>query len=58
MSTVEQAIGGTHEPCTVTLFRTSAEDALLSRRVFDTLVAAHYLEIDGTGRYRKAHGGY
>lgn len=88
MSTVEQAIGGTHEPCTVTLFRTSAEDALLRRargeyrempgmrltveqamrlwdldrqtcrRVFDTLVAAHYLEIDGTGRYRKAHGGY
>ena len=27
-------------------------------RLFDSLVAARYLEIDNTGRYRKAHGGY
>lgn len=26
--------------------------------IFDCLVAAHFLEVDGTGRYRKAHGGY
>ena len=26
--------------------------------LFDSLVAARFLEIDGTGRYRKAHAGY
>ena len=78
--------GRTHEPCTVVLFRTSRQDALLRRvrgeyrempgmrltfeqamrlwnidrqacaTVLNSLVAAHYLEIDGFGRYRKAHG--
>ena len=80
--------GATHEPCTVTLFRTSQEDHLLRRvrgefrempgmrltidqamrlwmidrttctRLFDSLVAARFIEIDRTGRYRKAHSGY
>lgn len=27
-------------------------------KVLDSLVASHYLEFDGTGRYRKAHSGY
>ena len=78
--------GDTHEPCTITLFRTSTEDNLLRRargeyrempglrltldqakrlwdldrrtctRLLDSLVASHYLEIDGTGRYRKSCG--
>jgi len=78
----------THEPCTVTLFRTMADDALLRRvrgeyrempgmrltvdqamrlwmldrhncvKVLDSLVAAHFLERDGNGRYARAHGGY
>ena len=25
---------------------------------FDSLVASHYLEIDGSGRFRKTHSGY
>jgi hypothetical protein len=88
MSEVEQVTGVTHQPCTISPFRTSEEDVLLRRargefrempgmrltieqamrlwgldrqaclRLFDSLVAAHYLEVDGTGRYRKAHGGY
>jgi hypothetical protein len=88
MSRVERTTGRTHEPCITTIFRTSAEDALLRRargeyrempgmrltieqamrlwnldrqtcgRLFDSLVAAHYLEIDSTGRYRKTHSGY
>ena len=88
MSGVEATTGGTHEPCTVTLFRTSQEDPLLRRvrgefrempgmrltidqamrlwtidrttcaAVFDSLVAARFLELDATGRYRKTHRGY
>ena len=88
MSGVEPAPGGTHEPCTITLFRTTGEDALLRRvrgeyrempgmrltfdqamrlwnvdrqacaTVLNSLVASHCLEIDGFGRYRKAHCGY
>lgn len=80
--------GQTHEPCNVTLFRTSQEDHLLRRvrgeyrempgmrltidqamrywmidwttctSLFDSLVAARFLERDATGRYRLAHSGY
>lgn len=80
----EVETGGTHEPCTVTLFTTSREDNLLRRvrgeyrempgmrltidqamrfwvidwatctSVFDSLVAVRFLELDNTGRYRKA----
>lgn len=80
--------GPTHEPCTVTLFRTAKEDSLLRRvrgeyrempgmrltfeqamrlwnldrqacaNVLNSLVASRFLQIDTTGRYRKAHGGY
>jgi hypothetical protein len=80
--------GGTHEPCTVMLFRTAREDSLLRRvrgeyrempgmrltieqamrlwnldrqacvNVLDSLVASHFLQIDTTGRYQRAHGGY
>ena len=87
-SEAEAMTGATHEPCTVTLFRTSQEDHLLRRvrgefrempgmrltvdqamrlwmidrttctSLFDSLVAARFLEIDRTGRYRKAHRGY
>lgn len=76
------------EPCTVTLFTTSSDDALLRRvrgefrempgmrltidqaarlwtldrdtcaKIFDSLVAARFLEVDVNGRYRKAHCGY
>lgn len=79
--------GRTHEPCTVTLFRTSREDNLLRRvrgefrempgmrltvdqamrfwmidrttctSLFDSLVAARFLELDATGRYHKTHCG-
>lgn len=78
----------THEPCTVMLFRTSKQDALLRRvrgefrempgmrltieqamrlwnldrgvcsDTMDALVASRYLEVDESGRYRKAHCGY
>jgi hypothetical protein len=78
----------THQPCTVTLFRTSRQDALLRRargefrempgmrltidqamRLWDldrptcqsllqSLVDAHFLELDLYGRYRKSHSGY
>lgn len=78
----------THGPCTVTLFRTAAQDALLRRvrgeyrempgmrltieqamrlwdldyqtcaSVLDSLIASHFLAVDGSGRYRKAHNGY
>jgi hypothetical protein len=88
MSRVGTATGGTHEPCTITLFRKTGEDALLRRvrgeyrempgmrltfeqamrlwnidrqtcaTVLNSLVASRYLEIDGFGRYRKAHSGY
>jgi hypothetical protein len=88
MSGVGTATGGTHEPCTVMLFRTAREDALLRRvrgeyrempgmrltfeqamrlwnidrqacaTVLNSLVASRFLEIDGFGRYRKAHSGY
>lgn len=87
MSEVEATTGGTHEPCTVTLFRTSRQDQLLRRvrgefrempgmrltidqamrfwmidrttcaSLFDSLVAACFLELDATGRYRKTHTG-
>jgi len=80
--------GGTHQPCTVMLFKTSDDKRLLARvrgefrempgmrltidqamrlwildraactRIFDSLVAERFLEIDGTGRYRKPHSGY
>jgi len=82
------ATGGTHEPCTVTLFKSASEDALLRRvrgeyrempgmrltieqamrlwnidrrtcaAVFNSLIASHFLEMDGFGRFRKAHSGY
>jgi len=82
------AAGGTHEPCTIMLYRTSKEDALLARArgeyrempgmrltidqamrlwdldrrtcqtMLDSLVAAHFLDIDVHGRYRKSHSGY
>ena len=82
------ATGGTHEPCTVTLFKSASEDALLRRvrgeyrempgmrltieqamrlwnidrqacaSVFNSLIASHFLEMDGFGRFRKAHSGY
>ena len=88
MSGVGTATGGTYEPCTITLFKTASEDALLRRvrgeyrempgmrltfdqamrlwnmdrqvcaTVLNSLVASRYLQIDGFGRYRKAHGGY
>jgi hypothetical protein len=88
MSAVGVTTGDTHEPCTVTLFRTSREDNLLRRvrgeyrempgmrltidqamrlwmvdrttctSLFDSLVAAGFLELDRTGRYRKTHCGY
>jgi hypothetical protein len=88
MSGVETATDGTHESCTVMLFKTASEDALLRRvrgeyrempgmrltfdqamrlwnidrqacaRVLNSLVASRYLEIDGFGRYKKAHCGY
>ena len=87
-SEVGTMTGGTHQPCEVTLFRTSREDHLLRRvrgeyrempgmrltidqamrlwtldrttctSIFDSLVAARFLERDGTGQYRKAHSGY
>ena len=80
--------GTIHEPCTITIFRTTVEDALVSRvrgeyrempgmrltvdqamrlwmldretcsDVLSSLVAAHFLERDQSGRYMKAHGGY
>ena len=88
MSGVSTIAGNAHEPCTVTLYRTAAQDALLRRvrseycempgmrltmdqamrlwtldrqtctSVLNSLIATHYLELDGSGRYRKAHGGY
>ena len=88
MSGVRTATGGTHEPCTVMLFKTAGEDFLLRRvrgeyrempgmrltieqamrlwnldrktcaAVFNSLVASHFLEMDGFGRFRKTHGGY
>jgi hypothetical protein len=88
MTEVEAPTSRTHEPCTVTLFRTSVEDHLLRRvrgefrempgmrltidqamrfwmvdrttctSIFDSLVAARFLELDATGRYRKIHCGY
>lgn len=83
----EVKTGGTHEPCTVRLFRTSRHDHLLRRvrgeyrdmpgmrltidqamrfwmmdwptctSIFESLVAARFLEVDNTGRYRKTHSG-
>jgi hypothetical protein len=83
MRDVETATGGTHEPCTVMLFRKSEPNALLRRvrgeyrempgmrltidqamrlwnidrqtcaAVSNTLVASHFLEMDGFGRFRK-----
>ena len=80
--------GTTHEPCTITLHTTFAQDALVRRvrgeyrempgmrltvdqamrlwmldrqtcsGVLDSLVAAHFLERDRSGRYVKVHGGY
>jgi hypothetical protein len=77
-----------HEPCTVMLHSTFAEDTLMRRvrgeyrempgmrlsvdqamrmwvldrdtcnRVLHSLVTAGFLEVDRTGRYTKAHGGY
>ena len=41
MSGVETATGATHEPCTIMLFRTAAEDALLRR------VRGEYREMPG-----------
>jgi len=41
MSGVGTATGGTHEPCTIMLFRTAAEDALLRR------VRGEYREMPG-----------
>ena len=88
MSGVGKTASSTHEPCTVMLFRTTGEDALIRRvrgeyrempgmrltiaqamrlwsldrqacaKVFDSLVASHFLELDATGRYGKAHSGY
>ena len=88
MSGVGTVTGGTHGPCTVMLFRTAREDALLRRvrgeyrempgmrltidqamRLWDldrqtcqsllnSLVEAHFLEVDAQARYRKAHPGY
>lgn len=88
MSEVEATTGSTHDPGTVTPFRTSQEDDLLRRvrgefrempgmrltvdqamrfwmidrttctSIFDSLVAARFLELDATGRYRKTDCGY
>ena len=88
MRGVWTATGGTHGPCTVMLFKTASEDALLRRvrgeyrempgmrltieqamrlwntdrltcaKVLNSLVASHFLEIDGFGRFKVAHGGY
>ena len=33
-------------------------DRQTCQSMLDALVASHYLELDGTGRYRKAHSGY
>lgn len=86
-SEVEAMTGATHEPCSVTLFKTSREDNLLRRArgefrempgmrltvdqaislwmidrttctsLFDSLVAARFLELDRNGRYRKIQSG-
>jgi hypothetical protein len=85
MGGVSNTTGSTHGPCTVTLFRTATQDALLRRvrgeyrempglrltieqamrlwdldyqtcaSVLDSLIASHYLAVDGNGRYRMAH---
>lgn len=77
--------GSAHEPCTVTLFRSSKQDCELRRvrgeframpgmkltieqavqrwsidrqtcsEMFDSLVAAGFLQRDAYGRYHKAH---
>jgi hypothetical protein len=87
-SGVETAAGAPPERCTITLFKTAQEDALLRRvrgeyrempgmrltieqamrlwnidrqacaALFNSLVASHFLEIDGFGRFRKTHAGY
>lgn len=84
----QAAAARTHEPCTIVLYKTSKENALLTRargeyrempgmrltldqarRLWDldrptcqdllnSLVAARFLEIDASGRYRKTHSGY
>ena len=33
-------------------------DRLTCAKVFNSLVASHFLEIDGFGRFKVAHGGY
>jgi hypothetical protein len=33
-------------------------DRTICAKLFDSLVAAHFLERDANGRYRKTHGGY
>ena len=88
MSGVNPAPGATHERCTIELFKTTKQDALLRRvrgeyrempgmrltieqamrlwnsdrqtcaTVFNSLVASHFLEIDGAGRFKVAHGRY
>ena len=80
--------GTTHEPCSVTVFRTIARDALMARvrgeyrempgmrltidqamklwmldrktcsGVLNSLVAAHFLEMDRHGQYVRAHSPY
>ena len=87
-STVHAPTHSAHEPCTVSVFRTVADDALACRvrgefsempgmrltleqamrmwtmnretckSLLRSLLATRFLEIDGSGRYRKAHGGY
>jgi hypothetical protein len=80
--------GTIHEPSSVTIFKTCAEEALVRRvcgeyrempgmrltvdqamrlwmldrptcsDVLDSLVAAHFLKRDQSGRYARAHSGY
>lgn len=88
ISEIKGTTGQDHEPCNITLFRTTREDNLLRRvrgeyrempgmrltieqamlfwsldretctSIFDSLVAARFLERDATGRYRKTRTGY
>jgi hypothetical protein len=88
MNGVGTAPAATHDRCTIELFRTTRQDALLRRvrgeyrempgmrltieqamrlwnvdrqacaDVFNSLVASHFLQMDGFGRFRKTHSGY
>lgn len=88
MELMRHAATSLHEPCSVMVYGTLADDNLLRRvrgefnempgmrltleqaarlwtldrptcvGVLGKLIAARFLEVDSTGRYRKAHSGY